>query len=83
MVLRNQISEIPSVDSTAPRRLGLYKIFVYVEAVVHESTILSPHPPALLTLLQCYCASIGQYTTPLPTSRVYATHHTILRIPMR
>jgi len=30
-----------------------YKLFVYVEAVVHESIILSfPHPPALPTLLQ-------------------------------
>ena len=28
--------------------VGLYKIFVYFEAVVHESTILSPPPPTCI-----------------------------------
>ena len=38
----------------------------------------SLRPPALPTLVQCYCKIIGQYKTPLPTARVYAIHHTIL-----
>jgi len=37
-------------------------------------------PPALPTLVQYYCTTIGQYMTLLPTSRVYAIHHTILVI---
>ena len=58
--------------------IGLYKIFVDFEAVVHESTIRSfPRPPALPTLVQFDCTIIGQYTTPLPTSRLYAEYHTI------
>jgi len=62
-------------------QLGLYKIFVYFEAAVHDPTILSPPPPpALPTLVQYYCTIIGQYTTPPPTSRLYAIHHTILVI---
>jgi len=61
--------------------IGLYNIFV-TEAVVYESTILSPPPrlPALPTLVQYDCTIIGQYKTPLPTSRLYAVHHTILVI---
>ena len=52
--------DITRVDATwnAARRdegltLDLHKIFVYFEAVVHESTILSPppRPPALPTLV--------------------------------
>ena len=62
-------------------QFGLYKIFVNVEAAVHKSTILSfPRPPALPTLVQYYRTIIGQYTTPLPTSRLYAIHHTVLVI---
>ena len=38
----------------------------------------SPRPPALPTLVQYYCTTIGQYTTPLPTSRLYTIHHTRL-----
>jgi len=37
----------------------------------------SPLPPGLRTLVQYYCAAIGQYTDP---SRLYAIHHTILVI---
>jgi len=38
-------------------------------------------PPALPTLVQYYCTTIGQYTTPPPpASRLYAIHHTILVI---
>ena len=49
---------------------------------MHKSTLISPppRPRALPTLVQYYCTIIGQYTTPLPTSRVYAIHHTILVI---
>jgi len=36
--------------------------------------------PALPTLVQYYCTIIGQYTSPLPTSGLYAIHHTILVI---
>jgi len=45
----------PSPVWESPLCVGLYKIFVYVEAVVHESTILSSplptciaHPDAVL-----------------------------------
>jgi len=41
---------------------------------------IPPRPPALPTLVQYYCTTIGQYTTPPPTSRLYAIHHTILVI---
>jgi len=40
----------------------------------------SPRPPASPTLVQYHCATIGQYTTPPPTSCLYAIHHTILVI---
>jgi len=67
--------------SAAVPSLSLYQIFVYVEAVVHEQPLFySPRPPALFTLAQYYCTIIGQYTTPLPTSRLYAIHHTIFVI---
>ena len=54
-------------------RFGIYKTFIYFKAVVHESTILAfLRPPALLTLVEYYCTIVGQYTTPLPTSRLHA-----------
>jgi len=37
-------------------------------------------PPALTTMVQYYCAIIGQDTILLPTSRLYALQHTILVI---
>jgi len=40
-------------------------------------SFLAPSP-ALPALLQCYCTSIAQYTTPPPTPHVYAMHNTIL-----
>jgi len=55
---------------------GLYKMLFYLEAVVHVLSLL--RPPALSTLMRFYCTIIGQYKTPLPTSRLYALHHTIL-----
>jgi len=59
-------------------QLGLYKIFVHVEAVVHESNIIFGRlPPALPALLQYYCTTMAQYTPP-PTPLVYAIHHTRL-----
>ena len=39
-----------------------------------------PRPPAWPTLVQYYCMLITQYKTPLPTSRLYAMHQTILVI---
>jgi len=61
--------------------VGLYKIFVYFEAVVHESKIISPpRPPASPILVLYYYTILGQYTTSLPTSRLYDIHHTILVI---
>ena len=49
--------------------VSLYKITVYFEAVVHESTILlfPSRAPALPTLVQYHRTILGQYTTPLPT----------------
>ena len=46
----------------------------------NQPSFHSPRPSALLTLVQYYCTIIGLYTTPLPTSRLYAIHHTILVI---
>jgi len=46
----------------------------------NQPSFQSPGPPALPILVQYYCTINGQYTTPLPTSRVYALHHTILVI---
>ena len=45
-----------------------------------ESSFHWPSPSALPTLVQDYCTTIGQYTTPPPTSRLYAIHHTIMVI---
>jgi len=39
-----------------------------------------PRPPTMPTLVQYYCTIIGQYTTPLPTSRLYSIHHARLVI---
>ena len=74
--LAKAVAEAYYGSEKAMVRLGLYKIFVYFEAVVHESTILPLFPPTcnarpFATLL---------HATPLPTSRVYAIHHTILVI---
>jgi len=48
---------------------GLYKILFYFEVFVHESissvSFYCPLSPALPALLQNYCMSIAQYTTPL------------------
>jgi len=40
----------------------------------------APRSAALPTLVQYYCTMIGRYKTPLPTSRLYTIHHTILAI---
>ena len=48
------------------RKVLLPELF-YFESFVHESIILLPPPPplpALLTLLQYYCTTIGTYTAP-------------------
>jgi len=44
------------------RKIGLYKIFVHFEAIVHEliTSIYCLRPPALLKLLQYYCTAIAQ-----------------------
>ena len=58
---------------------GLYKILFYFKALLWELIILLlPLPPAKPTLLQYYCTTIAQYTTPPVTSRVYAIYHAIL-----
>jgi len=71
----------PGVELLAPQ-LGLYKIFVYFEAVEHESTILSPppRPPPFPILVQYHRTITGQFTTPPPTSGLCAIHHTTLGI---
>jgi len=43
-----QIAHVGSVASPYSVQLGLYKIFVYFEAVVHESSILSFPPPTCI-----------------------------------
>jgi len=60
---------------------GFYKIFVYFRLLcTNQPTFHSPRPPTLPTMVQYYCTTIGQYTSPLPTSRLYAIHHTLLVI---
>ena len=39
----------PPTQTGSRRQLGLYKIFVYFEAVLHESTILSFPPPTCIS----------------------------------
>jgi len=41
---------------------------------------IPPRPLAVPALVQYYCTTIGQYTTPSPDSRLYAMHHIILVI---
>ena len=58
-------------------RIGLYKPFGHFEAFVHELSILllpPPSIPALLTLLQYYCTTIAQYTTPLDSPPLCMPH---------
>jgi len=43
----------------------------------NQPSFHSPRPPALSTLVQYYCTIIGQYSTPLPTSRVHTIYHII------
>jgi len=66
-------------DGRRRRWIGLYKIFFYFEAFVHESIIPFLPPPTCIAhtialLLHDYCAI---YDSP-PTPLVYAIHHTIL-----
>ena len=51
--------------------VGLQCFFVVVN---HPFT---PPPAAKPTLLQYYCTPDAQYTTPIPTPRLYAIHHTL------
>ena len=44
----------------------------------NQSSLHSPRPPALPTLLQYDCMTVAQYTTLPATSLLYAIHHTIL-----
>jgi len=46
----------------------------------NQPSFYSPHPLAWPTLVQYYCTIISQYKVSLPTSRLYAIHHTILAI---
>jgi len=43
-----------------------------------QSSVYCPTSSALLTLLQCYCTTRAQHTTPHPTPLVYTIHHTLL-----
>jgi len=61
--------------------IGLYKIFVHAEAVVHESIILLLPPPTCIAhtyaiLLHDLCAIYDPHPTPF----VHAIHHTILAV---
>jgi len=44
----------------------------------NQPSLHPPRPPALPTLVQNLCTNSGQYMTLLPSSRVYAIHHTII-----
>jgi len=43
----------------------------------NQPSVKSPCPPTLPTLVQYSGTIIEQYETPLPTSHLYAIHHTI------
>jgi len=43
----------------------------------NQPSFYSRRLPVLPNLVQYYCTIIGQYTTPLPTSHLYAIHHAI------
>jgi len=63
---------------TSALSVGLYKIFVRSKAFLHYPIILAlPPPSALLTLLQYYCTTIAQYTTPTrpPLCLQYTIQH--------
>jgi len=52
-------------------QFGLHKRFFTVRLVcTNQPSFYSSRPPALLTLVQYYCTTIGQYTTSPPTSRL-------------
>jgi len=71
------------------RRISRRRHLLHLELAFTRSSFVSrllctnqpffhfPRLPALFTLVQYCCTIIGQHTTPLPTSRLYATHHTI------
>ena len=68
-------------QQTGTHQLGLYKIFFYFKAFVHESIhLLLPSPTCIThtiaTLLHDHCA---QCYPPL-TALLYAIHHTLLRM---
>ena len=52
--------------------------FTFSRLCTNQSSCHSSGSPALPTLLQYYCTSIGQYTTPHPILLIYAIHHTTL-----
>ena len=52
--------------------------FTPIRLCTNQTSFLSSGPPALPTLLQYCCTSIGQYATPHPNPLVYAIHHTTL-----
>jgi len=49
-------------------------LFTLTLLCTNQPCFHSPRPPALPTLMQYHCTIIGQYTTPLPTPRLYAMH---------
>jgi len=65
-----------SAPGGGAQRVGLYKLFFYLEAFVHESIIfVLPHP-----YLHCphyFCTTIAQYTTPprLPMCMPYTIQY--------
>jgi len=65
--------------NASPQVPGLYKI-VFTSRMLckNQPSFHSPSPSALPTLLQYYCTAIAQYTTPPPTTLLYAIHHTQL-----
>ena len=44
----DSVVEMAYLGGGRARGVGLYKIFVYFEAIVHESTILSCSPPTCI-----------------------------------
>jgi len=75
------LQRLPYCDTTA--RPGFTLAFTRYSfssrlVCMNQPSFHPSRPPAMPTLWQYLYTIIEQYTTPLPTSRVYAIHHTIL-----
>jgi len=76
---RSDASSVAS-DVVAPTLAFTRYSFISRLPCTNQRSLYPPRPPVLATLLQYYCTTIEQYTSPPPISLLYAMHHTILVI---